>query len=436
MIKNEINRSNFADARRTLNTKFCINLSSSIHNDILKHNIYTNKYMIRKVSFENFYSFNKKQEIDFTAHKKEGYDYYSSKKGDQITKVAGFIGANASGKTNIMRLFSFLSHLLKTNSVNTAEEEPRLAYKSFFNNKKPTNIGIEFEINSTIYYYSVSLLSDKILNEKLEAKQIKNSAKKCSIFSRDEKKNIVLNKKIFKGLDTNVLSKIRPEISLIPYIKSHYDIETINQVFVFFDKFKTNINEMGMLNSPAYQVKILNNYLKEESVKKKMEKVVSNFDLGLLGFNIDKKEENLVTKITVDGIHRVKKEDKTLDFIYESRGTQSLFFVLGYILSAIKDNSVIILDEIETGLHPEALNKIISYFIDENSNETAQLIFSSHSFEFLNRFDIHQTYLVEKNDDSESICYRLNDVDGIRSDENFKAKYMSGSYGAFPYISA
>jgi hypothetical protein len=52
----------------------------------------------------------------------------------------------------------------------------------------------------------------------------------------------------------------------------------------------------------------------------------------------------------------------------------------------------------------------------------------------MNKLDMHQIFLTQKNDDGESLVYRLNDIEGIRTDENFLAKYMTGAYGAFPKI--
>jgi len=141
-----------------------------------------------------------------------------------------------------------------------------------------------------------------------------------------------------------------------------------------------------------------------------------------------------MTVVSVKGIHTTDLRNNKLDFAYESRGTQSLFFTMANILSALKHNNIIIIDEIESGFHPEALNKLIGYFIDENKDKKTQLIFSSHSLGFMNKLDMHQIYLTEKNGKSESSLFRLNKVKGVRPDENFLSKYMAGSYGAFPKI--
>ncbi len=390
--------------------------------------------MIRKIKFSNFYSFKGEQEISFLAKKKKTYDYFQSKSGDQISKIAGFIGGNASGKTNIMRLFSFLSYFVILERRQDIDFNKDIAYKTFFNNDKPTNIEVEFEDGDNIYFYKISIKNNITLKEKLSIKKIQKNSKREEIFIRELNDIKKLNEKYFDDFPIKFLKIIRADISLVAYLKSHYNIKIINDVFNYFSKFRTNINEIGQKYAVIKQIKIIDEYLKNDELKKEMEDVISNFDIGLKGFEIIKKIiENRVV-ITIQGIHKTKEKNKKLDFSYESSGTQSLFFTLANILNSLKNNSVVIIDEIESNLHPEALNKIITYFIDENEEKKAQLIFSSHSLDFMNKLDMHQIHLVEKNDNSESFVYRLNQIRGIRSDENFLAKYMAGAYGAFPKI--
>jgi hypothetical protein len=390
--------------------------------------------MIRKVKFNNFYSFNKEQEINFLAKKKKTYDYYQSKTTDHITKIAGFIGGNASGKTNVMRLFSFFRYFACESSKDESAGALGIAYKTFFNNKKLSDFYIEFEIDNSIFFYDFAIQDNSIQKEKLYTRQIKKGSKKIEIFSRNSKSIEKLHNDYFKKFPLEFLKKIRSDVSLLAYLKSHYDIEIINKVFNYFESFKTNINEAGQLNNVPNQIKSIELYLKDDKLKKAMEEFICHFDIGLNNFIIEKEAKGPGFLISIKGVHATKEEKNTLDFSYESRGTQSLFFTLANILSGLKNSNVIIIDEIESGLHPEALNKIISYFIDENKDKKAQIIFSSHSLGFMNKLDMHQMYLIEKNDNSESIVYRLNEIEGIRSDDNFLSKYMTGAYGAFPRI--
>jgi AAA15 family ATPase/GTPase len=392
--------------------------------------------MIRKVKFSNFYSFRGEQEISFLASKKQTYDYFTSKNGDQITKVAAFIGGNASGKTNVMRLFSFLGYFIyRPEDEQTQTLNREIAFKTFFSNDKPSDFYIEFEENNNIYFYQFTLSNKNIIaKEELRMLEIKPYAREEVIFSRTKDGIQDLNEKHFTNISVESLPKINDSISLITYFKrSQYKVDVIDDVYVYFAKMRTNINEKGEISTPYHQLDALMMYRHEDNIKKKMESFIKDFDLGLSRFEINLKEESK-RSVDVYGVHSDKKESR-IPFTYESRGTRSLFFVIANVLTALKYNSVVIVDEIETGLHPEALNKLVGYFIEENKDRNAQLLFSAHSFEFMKRLDMHQIYLVEKNVDCESNVCRLNQVEGIRSDENFQAKYMSGAYGAFPEIS-
>lgn len=390
--------------------------------------------MIRKVTFNNFYSFKENQEINFLAKKKKSYDYFHSKSGDSITKVAGFIGSNASGKTNIMRVFSFLSYFVCESSKDELKSNLHIATKTFFNNKKKSNFSVEFELNNSIFYYEFSIKENIILNEKLFVKKIQKRSRKNEIFSRQLNNITLSDKKIFKSFPRNFLKKIRSDVSLIAYLKAHYNIEIINNVFDYFSGFKTNINERGEINNPRHQFKAVDLYSRNEELKKEMNDFIGLFDLGLESIDIKREAEGAKIEISAKGIHSTEEGNKELDFAYESRGTKLLFFALANIFSALRNNNVVIIDEFEFGFHPEALNKLIGFFIDENKDSRAQIIFSSHSLGFMNKLDMHQIYLVEKDEKCKSFTYRLNQVEGIRSDENFLAKYMTGIYGAFPKI--
>ncbi len=390
--------------------------------------------MIRKVKFSNFYSFSKEQEIDFLAKKKKTYDYYQSKTEDQITKITGFIGGNASGKTNVMRLFSFFRYFACESSKDESAGALNVAYKTFFNNKRPSAFYIEFEIDDSVFFYDFIIQENSIHKETLQTRKTEKGSKKIEIFSRNSNSIENLHKDYFKKFPLEFLKKIRADVSLLAFLKAHYDIEIINKVFNYFEGFKTNINERGQLNHVLNQIDSIELYLKDSNLKKEMEDFICHFDIGLSNFLIKKETKDQKFTLSVKGVHTTTEENNTLDFSYESRGTQSLFFTLANIFSGLKNNNVIIIDEIESGFHPEALNKIISYFINENEHRKAQIIFSSHSLGFMNKLDMHQMYLVEKNNSSESLAYRLNEIKNIRSDDNFLSKYMTGAYGAFPKI--
>lgn len=390
--------------------------------------------MIRKVKFSNFYSFKNEQEISFLTNKKRSYSYFRShvKESEQITKIAGFVGSNASGKTNIMRLFSFFSHFVR---AERRGDNLEVAFKTFFNNKERSDFSIEFEIDERLYFYEFSVKENLILKEKLSEKRLDKKSRKEVIFLRSKSGIESLHKGYFKDFPVDYLKNIREDVSLTSFLKAHYDIEIINKINDYFSHLYFNINEHGQ-QKPMYGIRSIEAYLKDKDLKLQMEDFVKRFDLGLEGFQISETKEgnNPVTPFEVFGVHKVGGTSKTIPSTYESRGTQALLFMLAYIFSALKNNGVVVIDELETGLHPEAVKKIIDYFIDENEKGNAQLIFSSHALDFMKKFDMQQIFLVEKNSFGSSGMYRLDDIEGIRTDENFLAKYLSGAYGSFPNI--
>ncbi len=387
--------------------------------------------MIRKIKFNNFYSFGEEQEISFLTNKKKTYDYYNSKnkESEQITKVAGFVGGNASGKTNIMRLFGFLGFFVCVGTRDTKNIKNDVGFKTFFNNEKRSSFYVEFEVNSFIYFYDVTIKRNKILEEVLSRKDVSKKTRIGQIFHRKNNKIVFLSKNYFKDFPKKGLDNIRDDVSLISYIKSNYNVDIINKVFGYFYNIHVNVNEIGELNNIFHKIGSVDMYIDDKELKKEMEEFVRRFDLGLKSFEIDNKK-----RTPIFGVHDLGGESKKIDFPYESSGTRSIFHMFAYLSDALKNNSVVIIDELETGMHPEAVSKIISYFIDENELGKAQLIFSSHSLDFMKKFDMQQIFMVDKDKDLNSFAYRLDGVEGVRTDENFLAKYMSGAYGAFPDI--
>jgi predicted ATPase len=95
---------------------------------------------------------------------------------------------------------------------------------------------------------------------------------------------------------------------------------------------------------------------------------------------------------------------------------------------------VAIIDEIDNDLHPHLLPHLIDLFKFEHTNpHQAQLIFSCHTPEVLNILKKHQIYLVQK-ENQESEAWRLDEVVGVRADDNLYAKYMAGAFDAVPNV--
>jgi hypothetical protein len=386
--------------------------------------------MIRKIEFNNFYSFKDNQVIDFTTSKKNSEVYFTTFDDKQITKVMGVIGPNNSGKTNVTKLFGFLKYFL-TEPERSKSDAGDTGYKcyEFYNNKK-TKIKVEFETDHYLCLYDVELSSNEVFNEMLQIRKLKKYSKYVTAFSR-EKDVININKSVIKGVTQRGLSSIKKDVSVVAFIKANYNEKLITEISSYFEEYWTNVNEGGFVFTPEDRTsEVAEIYRQAPELKGKVEEFIKNFDLGIEGFNIIKSDK----KISVEAIHKINGKEYSLPIHYESRGTKSLFVDLLHILICTNFHGrSLIVDEIEMGLHPEAVNKIVQFVIENFSKKKRQFIFASHTFDFLKKFDAQQVCLVEKKDNKSEI-YRLDELE-VRTDDNYYKKYLSGAYGAYPDIS-
>nr|MDQ2694222.1 ATP-binding protein [Pseudomonadota bacterium] len=85
--------------------------------------------------------------------------------------------------------------------------------------------------------------------------------------------------------------------------------------------------------------------------------------------------------------------------------------------------------------HPHMVDTVLDLFLDQRLNpHDAQALFTCHSLEILNFLHKSQVLLVQKNDECGSEAWRLDEIPGVRNDDNLYAKYMAGAYGAVPNL--
>lgn len=119
----------------------------------------------------------------------------------------------------------------------------------------------------------------------------------------------------------------------------------------------------------------------------------------------------------------------------ESTGTNRILFILTIAAEILttEQGGVVVIDESDAFLHPDIYEKFVELFMSPETNRNnTQLILSSHNYTTLNFLDKQQIFLTERDEDGQTDVWRLDEVRGVRADDNFYAKYMSGAYGAVP----
>jgi predicted ATPase len=171
--------------------------------------------------------------------------------------------------------------------------------------------------------------------------------------------------------------------------------------------------------------------------KEKMRKIVDIFweeaepvdleDLGIRDFEVGLK-------------HRARGGDVELPEEDESRGTLVWFGLVGLVSEALREGSVLLADEIEASLHPALVDVLVDLFQSPQSNPyRAQLIFNSHEARLMGdsadrRLGRDQIWFTEKNDEGATFLHSLADV-APRREEAIARRYLAGRYGGTPIFS-
>ncbi len=400
--------------------------------------------MIHSFRCKNFYSFQGAGEVSFVVNKNapKNDGYFKALSGTRLSKFETVIGANASGKTNLLKVLPLMKWLI-IDSFERAPSKP-LPIKPFMHGNEDTELSVDFEISKNIYTYSFVLNKNRILFEELKVKNKTNKKlTEKKVFSREwnaeeskynlEDKNFNLPKDFKKLLRVNA-----SVVSTATRLNHKESQEIIN----FWHNIKFNVKETGWEGDGFFDrpesrlLKAMEFYGENEEIKKEAEKVLRRFDLGLEGFEVKKeKDEDGIPVFELRVQHSFYGKKKMLALPYESSGTKQLFILLRLILVALKNGGTVIIDEFDAHLHPLMTLALFELFLHPEKNpKNAQLLFSTHSHSILNSLDKYQIILTEKSKDGCSEAWRLDEMEGVRPDDNYYSKYITGAYGAVPEL--
>ena len=111
--------------------------------------------------------------------------------------------------------------------------------------------------------------------------------------------------------------------------------------------------------------------------------------------------------------------------------------MFGYIYDALANGMPIVVDELESSLHPMIVEWILNLFNSPDNEKSAQLIFTTHDVNVLDRkyFRRDQIWFIEKDKYGTSRLFSLSEYGSkVRNDASFAKDYMFGKYGAIPVI--
>ena len=153
----------------------------------------------------------------------------------------------------------------------------------------------------------------------------------------------------------------------------------------------------------------------------------------------DQSDEEVLVESELQLVHRGGGRTVAFDPEYESQGTRVWIGLVGPVLEALAQGSVLLVDEVDASLHPHLVARLLDLFQDPETNpHCAQLVFNAHDTNILGNPEIHalgrdQIWLTEKNEDGACHLYSLSDF-RPRRDESIQRGYLSGRYGGIPEL--
>lgn len=401
--------------------------------------------MLIYIRFNNFYSFAGQAELSFQVGKQPAqsvYDISIKTTYDELrlNKVAAVLGANGSGKTQFIKVIAFLSWFI-ARSTQALEPEQDIRFEQF---KAKNNESSYFEIGFTLkneqgiydeFRYEVLMTPQAVQREALYQKTSRSFSYIFERTNQDGEKSY----KHRQFLAPALADDVNDNVSLISYAYL-LDNPVSRKVVNFFAQMKCNLHSMGRIErSQDSLISVAKLFVKNEKLKQQAENLLRIFDTGISEIQFkkmtiledDKRAKEILMPI---GVHQYGNKELKFLFVEESNGTQSAFILLGLLLPVLQNGGIATIDEIDNDLHPLLLPLILDLFKFEHTNpHQAQLIFSCHTPEVLNILQKHQVYLVQKQN-QESEAWRLDEVVGVRADDNLYAKYMAGAFDAIPNV--
>ena len=442
--------------------------------------------MLIRFTIENFRSF--KDRVEFSLIPSKGTLKPQHKtnpvKGTSVLKTAVVFGANASGKSNLIKAIEFGKKLILKG---TKAEQP-ITFEIFKLDKKSIkeNARIEYEIQHKNKNYAFGFVfnSKEIIeewlfeiNKKTEIKIFERTNTNHFVFpalfkknNKDEQQFITFTAKgtprnqlfltqirntnikenvtditdILNVIDwfQNALTVIYPNSKTVD--KKFELIENNNLIKIFtemLDYFDTGIDgivfkeiEFEKIELPeAVKEKIKNNLLSDKSEKKGA--LLSNSEDDKYYIITKNNKNELKAKLLKTKHNVVGGNYELFDLTNESDGTRRIMDLIPLIIDFFKGGNVFIVDEIERSLHPNLVYDLFGFFLEKCENINSQFIVTSHETTLLNQKLLRkdEIWFTVKDKQGISHLHSLEDYN-IRFDKEIRKDYLLGRFKGVPKL--
>lgn len=431
--------------------------------------------MLLNFKIRNVFSFKELQEFSFVAGKSSRMkEHVIETNNMSILKFSSIYGANAAGKSNLVKALELMQGIVLTSIPNYNLEY----YYKFQDVTKMEasyfEVAILINDNTYSYGFECDFKKSTIINEWLY--KIQNNNEKI-IFERSnnnitygnyfsEKTKNKLNQYTLDFINKNNMLLLKflntDKDSLYEYEKTNIikeiyqwfldDLNILepNSILITTEDFKINQQILKLTNYLKYfdtgierietkpltfrlrneEEKTLNEMLTKikNNVANKFEKITSLFILfdDLYLITISKTGD-----ISIEAVLFIYKDEKEyeMNFRNESKGTKRII-ELSMILLNDEENKLFVVDELDKSLHPKLTSKFVELFLKNNNNN--QLLVTTHESRLLDQDLLRrdEVWFVSKVSNKSNL-YSLEEYN-VRFDKKIDKAYLEGRYGGIP----
>ena len=400
--------------------------------------------MLVQFAVENFQSIKNRVVLDM--RKININEHKETLISDEYLPVSVLYGPNGGGKSTVLRaLNSFFSIIvtplrivsnnpMRTAALSTFMPIPFMLDKE--SRQKPIEFELVVKIGNSLYRLCMEFLNGKISYESL---QEKGERGKPALLYKRENDKVLIGEKL-KDIPVREM-KIADNIPAISSLMLVYNVSPIKDVAEWILHCAAIDYSQPAIEEYIKSVVSLSD--RDENMKQSMKRMLNYLNLGIDDFELEFADESK-SSFRVRTFHKMPDDTYDLLLNVESMGTQKIFNLLPFIVSGLRNGSVLVVDELDAKIHPKMLERIIGLFTDKKNNPRgAQLLFTSHDLSTMDSevFRRDEIWFAAKNAEESTELYSLADLKGqdgekIRSDASYSKQYLAGRYGADPYFKA
>lgn len=415
--------------------------------------------MLIEMSVTNFRSLSKQQTFSLVKGKGDELVKSNTFKVEtanefELLRSAAMYGSNASGKSNFLRALQTMKHIVLDSAANLQRgvRLPIIPFRLSPNTRHaPSEFEVTFIVDGVRYQYGFSATAEQIHEEWLLAYPKGRAQRWFTRVWLAEQKRFEWEFGSHLTGEKQIWQKSTRDNALFLSTAVQLNSEQLHPIFDWFKSTLHLANVGGW--TPWFSASLC-----EHDGKSKVMEFLRAADIHIDDILVDSQSvDELLPSDMPDALRDAITDDMkgkrilelktvhqdsdgkpvTFDFDEESDGTRKLFSFAGPWIDVLENGYVLFVDELHDNLHPRLVRFLVELFHNPETNpKNAQLVFTTHETSILSQdvFRRDQIWFCEKDKTQATEIYPLTDFSPRKGRENLELAYLSGRYGALPFM--